>query len=110
VEAEQDLQILLSQALAIYGMKAWARDRHCCQPWDPLHQTGFALAAELESPRNMFFFLVVLINSQGMYITWRFEKTAKKTCNFFGSSATPPRKCAIFLAVQLCRQVNMQFF
>ena len=31
----------------------------------PLHQTGFALAAELEPPRN----LAVLIKSQEMYIT-----------------------------------------
>jgi len=91
VEAEQDLQNLLSQALAIYGMKAWARDRHCCQPWDPLHQTGFALAAELESPRNMIFFLVVLINNQkniyylavrknlqgNMQFSWQFSYAAK---------------------------------
>jgi len=109
VEAEQDLQNLLSQALAIYGMKAWARDRHCCQPWDPLHQTGFALAAELESPRNMIFFLVVLINNQKIYITWRFEKTSKETCNFLGSSAMPPSKHAVFLTVQLNRQVKLQF-
>ena len=91
VEAEQDLQNLLSQALAIYGMKAWARDIHCCQPWDPLHQTGFALAAELESPRNMIFFLVVLINNQkyiyylavrknlqgNMQFSWQFSYAAK---------------------------------
>ena len=91
MEAEQDFQNLLSQALAIYGMKAWARDIHCCQPWDPLHQTGFALAAELESPRNMIFFLVVLINNQkniyylavrknllgNMQFSWQFSYAAK---------------------------------
>ena len=70
----------------------WAYGR---QP-DSLHQTGFALAAELESPRNMFFFLGCTNKQPKKYI-------------LLGGSKKPPRKHAIFLAVQLCRQVNMQF-
>ena len=50
--------------------------------------------------------LAVLLNNQEKNIPWRFGKTVKETCHFLGSSAKPPSKYAISLAVGLNRQVN----
>ena len=77
------------------------------------------LGGWIGTARKYDFSLAVLINSQEMYIIWRFDKNRQENmqfswqlgyaANFLGSLAKPPSKVAILLAILLNRQVNVQF-
>ena len=78
-----------------------------------VHQLGtfttpnwVCLGGRIGTAKKYVFSLAVLINNQEIYILLGGStKTAKKTCNFLGSSALLPSKRAIFLAARLSRQV-----